>query len=252
MAMRERVGSFFRINRWLIVSLVALGAAVYVSTHYVRDVLDVVPRTNQTSPQPEATVVVARTNLPAYSVITAGDITVETVPASLVPPGAISASSQVVGQWTDEAVSAGVPIVHATVFAPQSANILAARIQPGDMAVDLPLTANQVVDGLVEPGDTISLFETITEQNGQQASEDFLNTVKVLAVNGSLTPVPATAGQNLTLILALPPRQVTELLFMQQKGSIEAVLDAPNAVTKPPIPFGTAQWQKPTPSGGGG
>lgn len=248
MVMKERVGSFFRVNRWLLVSLIALGAAVYVSTRYVDSVLSNAPHPGATSAVQEEAVVVVRTAVPAYEVVTAADVGIEQMPVGDVPVGAYTQVSQVVGQWTQEAIAPGLPIVSSDVFQPKSANILAARIHPGDMAVDLPLGANSVVDGLVEPGDTISLFTTITEKTGQQVTEDFLNSVKVLAVDGNLSQTtPPQAGQNLTLILALPPSQVAKLLFTQQKGAIEAVLDAPNAVTVPPKPFGTTQWEQPVP-----
>lgn len=241
----QSVGAFLRVNRWLVVALIALGAAVYLSTRYVHQVLAVEAPT-RTTQSATVDVVVARTSLPAFSVVGPGDVMIEQVPEAQAPPGSFTRLDQVVGKWTNESVSEGIPLVSSAVFAPQSANILASRIRPGDMAVDLPLTANDVVDGLVQPGDTISLFATVTERNNQQATEDFLNRVKVLAVNGSMTPASgSTVGQNLTLILALPPRQIAELLFMQQKGPIYAVLDAPNAKTLVPTPFTTSQWQMP-------
>lgn len=241
------MGTFLRVNRWLLAALLALGVAVYVSSRYVHQVLAVQSSTHTTQPV-TTDVVIARTSLPAFSVIGVGDVMIERVPVTQAPPGSFSQVDQVVGKWTNESLSQGIPVVSSAIFAPQSANILASRIRPGDMAVDLPLTANDVVDGLVQPGDAISLFATITEHNGQQATEDFLNQVKVLAVNGSMTPATSlTVGQNLTLILALPPRQIAQLLFMQQKGPIYAALDAPNAKTPVPIPYTTSQWQSPVP-----
>lgn len=229
-------------------SLIALGAAVYLSTRYVSETGLLRTTAAPTSaPVQTAPVIVARVALPAYSAITSAELLVEQVPVADVPPGALTALSQVAGRWTSQPLPAGVPVVATDVFAPKSANILAARIRPGDMAVDLPLGANQVVDGMVQPGDTISLFATISEKTGQQATEDFLNQIKVLAVNGSMTATAPTPGQNLTLILALPPGQVAELLFMQDKGPVQAVLDAPNAPTRAPVPYSTSQWQHPVP-----
>ena len=248
MASRESFGSFLRVNRWLMVGLVALGAAVYLSTRYVSEAGLIRPAATS-GPAPATTpVVVARVSLPAYSAVSATALEVEQVPAADVPPGALTSLSQAKGLWTSESVAVGVPLVASAVFSPKSANILASRIHPGNMAIDLPLPANDVVDGLVEPGDTISLFATITEKNGQQAAEDFLNQVKVLAVNGSMAASSTpTTGQNLNLILALPPGQVAQLLFMHEKGPVEAVLDAPNARTHPPLPYTISEWQHPVP-----
>jgi pilus assembly protein CpaB len=138
--------------------------------------------------------------------------------------------------------------VSSDVFQPQSANILAARIAPGDMATDLPLSASDAVDGLIQPGDTVSLFTTITESNGKVVTEDFMNRVKVLAVNGSMVPSSSpTPGQGETLILALPPEQIAALLFAEQKGTISAVLDAPHSTAQAPAPYGLTQWERPIP-----
>ena len=243
----ERVGSFFHVNRWLIVSLIALGAAVYLSARYVGTVLNAAPVQSVQAPQ-EAVIVVAAAPIGPYSVISSQDLRTETVLKADVPPGALANPASVVGRWTTTAIPAGVPVVSSSVFKPASANVLASRIHPGDMAIDLPLGANDVVDGMVQPGDTVSLFTTITERSGQQATEDFLNQVRVLAVNGSMSASQTpTVGQGLTLILALPPKQVSKLLFMEQKGAVTAVLDAPHAQTVPPSPFSTSQWQKPIP-----
>ena len=245
---RDRIGSFFRINRWLLVGLIVLGAAVYFSSRYVSQVGVLNNSAVSSRPASLSPVVVASTTLGSYSVITPNDLTVEQVPKADVPSGAFTSVSQLAGHWASESIAQGVPLVASEVFVPKSANVLASRIHPGNMAVDLPLSATAVVDGLVEPGDTVSIFATITEKNGQQATEDFLNQVKVLAVNGSMSPATtSTVGQNLTLILALPPHQVSELLFMQQKGAVEVVLDAPHARTSPPRPFNTSQWQQPIP-----
>lgn len=248
MAGRDNVGSFFRINRWLLVSLIVLGAAVYLSARYVSETGLLRATPSATSTPATMPVVAARVSLPAYSAISPVELVVEQVPVADVPPGALTAITQAKGLWTSQPVAAGVPLVSSVVFSPASANILASRIHPGDMAIDLPLGATSVVDGLVQPGDTISLFATITEKNGQQAMEDFLNQVKVLAVNGSMAPSSTpTTGQGLNLILALPPGKVAQLLFMQEKGPVEAVLDAPNAVTPPPTPYSSLNWQHPVP-----
>lgn len=243
---QNRIGSFLKVNRWLIISLIVLGFAVYFSVAYVHQLMTT--RASAVAPVKTVPVVIASASIPAYMPLTASDLTVESLPVGTVPPGSYSQVSDLVGQWSDEAIAAGVPVVSAQVFAPKTANILAARIHPGDMAVDLPLGASDAVDGLIDPGNTISLFTTITEKNGQQVTEDFLNDIKVLAVNGSLTPpTTPTTGQGLTLILALPPSQIVDLLFVEQKGPVEAALDAPNVHTKPPLPYGITNWQQPVP-----
>lgn len=241
-----RIGTFVKINRWLLVSLVVLGIAVYFSLTYVRQLMAV--KSTTTAAAKMVNVVVPTVAVPAYTPLAAKDLTVEAVPAATAPPGSYPTVAALTGQWSNEALAPGDPIVSSEVFAPKAANILAARIHRGDMAVDLPLGATSAVDGLIQPGDTISLFTTITEKNGEQVTEDFMNGIKVLAVNGSLTPpTTPTTGQSLTLILALPPEKIATLLFVERKGGVEAVLDSPNATVVPPKPYGTLNWQRPVP-----
>lgn len=248
MSTSERLRGFFRVNRGLILGLVALGVALYVSVAYVRQFLEV--HTATSSPAATATVpiVVARTAIPAMASVSSSDLEVIAWPRTSVPPGAYSSTTSLQGAWSQEAIAAGVPLVSSEVFVPKTANILAARIATGDMATDVPLSSRNSVDGLIQPGNTVSLFTTITESNGKPVTEDFLNDVKVLAVNGSLTTsTTSTVGQSETLVVALPPTQIAMLLFAQEKGTVTAVLDAPNSVVKVPTPYGQLQWQVPIP-----
>lgn len=244
--MGTRVGTFVKSNFWLIISLVMLGIAAYWSLTYVHNLMT--SRSSATAPVATVQVVVPSTGIAAYTPLTSANLKTISLPVGAVPPGSFNTVNALQGQWSNEALAVGVPIVSSEVIAPKTANILAARIHPSDMAIDLPLAANNAVDGLIYPGDTISLFTTITESNGQQVMEDFMNGVKVLAVNGSMVPATtSTVGQSVTLILALPPKDVAMLLFMENKGSVQAALDAPNAHPTPPTPYGTLKWQHPIP-----
>lgn len=243
-----RLGTFFRVNRWLLVSLVALGAATFFTLRYVHRLEQI----SSTKPTviPMTTIVVARTPISAMTPISVADLATESIPTPTAPSGAYTSLAALAGSWSQEAISAGVPVVANEVFLPKSANVLAARITPGDMATDVPLSAANAVDGLIEPGDKVSLFARIIEANKQSVVEDFLNRVSVLAVNGVMTPpvattAPPTTGQSETLILALSPAQISTLIFMQEKGPITAVLDAAVGTTRVPLPYGMAQWQVP-------
>lgn len=243
----SRLGTFLKHNRWLIISLLVLGVAAYLSLVYVRQLM-AINSTGTVAPVKTVDVVVPAVAVAAFTPLTASDLAVKAMPVSAVPPGSYSTLSSVEGQWSNEALAPGNPVVSSEVFAPKSANILAARIHPGDMAMDLPLSATNAVDGLIQPGNTISLFTTIKEKNGQQVTEDFMNHIKVLAVNGNLAAATSpTTGQSLTLILALPPEKIATLMFVSQKGSVQAVLDSPISPPSPPKPYGTLNWQRPVP-----
>ncbi len=246
MAVDGRIGAFIRINRWLLVSLIALGFAAYFSLQYVHKLQQV--HGAKASVIPMSTVVVARSVIQAMTPITANELTTESLPAASIPLGAYTTPTALAGAWSAEVVSPGIPVVASETFIPKSANIIAARIARGDMATDVPLGASNAVDGLIQPGDSVSLFTTITQSSGKSVVEDFLNRVPVLAVNGVLTPsTTSTPGQGETLILALNPAQIATLIYVQEKGTVTAVLDAPVGTTPVPLPYGVTQWETPIP-----
>lgn len=246
MAIAKRMGTFVHVNRWLLAGVIILGGAAYMSATYVKQMI--AAQTHVKTQVPMQAVLVASKAIAAYTPITAQDLTIKSFPTAAVPAGAFTSTSSAVGSWTNRAISPGLPVVSSEVFSPKSANVLASRITPGDLAIDVPISATNIVDGMVMPGDHITLFTKITGKTGQATMEDFMNNVQVLAVNGSMAPAAAaTTGQNLTLILALPPKKVTELLFAEQQGTLIAALNAPHSVIKRPTPYTISQWQTPIP-----
>lgn len=240
MIARDRIRQVLFVNRWLFVASLLLAGAVYASLRYVTDYMarQTAATTNATTP-----VLTVSTAMGAYVPISSADVTVKSYPTNLVPPGALTSPNQLTGAWTTEALSPGTPIVPAEIFRPTSSNIIAARISPGDMAIDLPLNAQDSVDGLILPGDHISIFTTIAGSKSTSATVDFLNNVPVLAVNGSLVPASTpTVGQGLTLILALPPRDISALIYAQQQGPLVVALDAPHSTASAPPPYNTSMY----------
>ncbi|WP_053960501.1 Flp pilus assembly protein CpaB [Sulfobacillus thermosulfidooxidans] len=246
MAIAKRMGTFFRINRWLLAGIVVIGVAAYVSARYVQIAIQ---QANAKTHVPTVQVLVASQPIAAYEPITSSMVTVKTYPVSAVPAGSYSSIQPLNGAWTTEAISPGVPLVSSEVFFPKTANVLAARINPQDMAVDVPLSSTNAVDGLIMPGDNIALFITITEKNGQKVIEDFMNHVKVLAVNGSMTPPSApTVGQSPNLIVAMTPSRIESLLFAEQNSSgFTAALESPHTKAQRPTPYGLNNLDTPVP-----
>ncbi|WP_028963195.1 Flp pilus assembly protein CpaB [Sulfobacillus thermosulfidooxidans] len=246
MAIAKRMGTFFRINRWLLAGIVIIGVAAYVSARYVQLAIQ---QANAKNHVPTVQVLVAAQPIAAYEPVTASLVTVKTYPESAVPSGAFSSLAGLNGAWTTEAISPGVPLVSSEVFFPKTANVLAARINPQDMAIDIPLSSTNAIDGLIMPGDNIALFITITEKNGQKVIEDFMNHVKVLAVNGSMTPPASpTIGQSPNLIVAMTPSRIEALLFAEQNSSgFIAALESPHTTAKRPTPYSLNNLDTPIP-----
>ncbi len=246
MAIAKRMGSFFRINRWLLAGIIVMGLAAYASARYVQIAIQ---RADAKTRVPTVQVLVASQAIAAYEPVTPSMFTPKTYPASAVPPGAYSSPQSLSGAWSTEAVSPGMPIVPSEVFFPKAANVLAARISPGDMAVDIPLSSTNAIDGLIMPGDNVALFITITPKSGPKEIEDFMNHVKVLAVNGSMSPPSSPGvGQSPNLIVAMTPSRIERLLFAEQNSSgFTAALESPHSKATRPTPYGLTKLDTPIP-----
>ncbi len=245
----SRVKQFLAVNRWLLVAVILCAAAVYISFRYVTQYMQ--QQAQQQRTVATAPVLVLTTATAAFEPLVAGDVTIRRYPVTLIPPGALSSMASLTGAWTTEALVPGVPLVGSDVFIPKTSNVIAARINPHDMAVDLPLGSADAVDGLIDPGDHISLFTQITPSGSTTPNpvvEDFMNNIPVLAVNGSMTPsATPTVGQGLTLILALPPEKIASLIFAEQHGTLVAALDAPHSTAQVPVPYSQKTYLTPIP-----
>ncbi len=241
-----RVGTFFRVNRWLLAGIVVMGIAAYVSARYVQIAIE---RADVQTRVPTVSVLVAASPIPAYSPVGGSNVVLKSFPASSVPAGSYASLVGLTGAWTTEAIAPGLPLVSSDVFFPKTANVLAARLSPHDMAVDVPLSAVSSIDGLIMPGDNIALFISLKQKSGTLELEDFMNDVKVLAVNGSMAaPSAPSVGQSPNLIVAMNPKNIEALLYAEQNTSgFTAALESPHTVAQAPAPYGMANLQAQSP-----
>ncbi len=246
MAIAKKMGSFIRINRWLLAGIVVMGVAAYASARYVQIAIQ---RADAKTRVPTVQVLVANQAISSYQPINPSMLSYKTYPTSAVPAGSFPSVQGLSGAWSTEAIAPGVPIVSGEVFFPKTANVLAARISPGDMAVDVPLSSTNAIDGLIMPGDNVALFITITPKKGSKEIEDFMNHVKVLAVNGSMSsPSTPAVGQSPNLIVAMTPSRIERLLFAEQNSSgFTAALESPHTKAKRPTPYGLTNLNTPVP-----
>lgn len=242
----NRLRQVITVNRWLFLAVILGMVAVYLSLRFVAQVSHraVVGHSNVAT----VPVVVAVGPIGAFVPLVPQDVVVKQFPQNLAPPNALSSLSSLSGAWTTASVAPGMPIGQSAVFFPKTSDVLASRIAPGDLAVDLPLGSANAVDGLVVPGDRITLFTTIPGTGTASSVEDFMNNIPVLGVNGLLTPsTTSTIGQGLTLILALPASRIPGLLYAEQQGKLVAALDPPHSTAPIPAPYTTQMYLKPVP-----
>lgn len=242
----NRFRQVITVNRWLFLAVILGMVAVYLSLQYVA----AVSQRTEVGHGNVATVpvVVAQSAIGAFTPLVPQDVVIKQFPQNLAPPDALSSLSGISGAWTTVAVAPGMPVSLSAVFFPKTSDVLASRIAPKDLAVDVPLTSVNAIDGLIVPGDRITLFNTIPGSATTSVVEDFMNNIPVLGVNGLLTPsTTSTIGQSITLILALPASRIPQLIYAEQQGKLVAALDPPHSSASIPAPYTTQMYLRPVP-----
>ncbi len=241
-----RLRQVITVNRWLFLAVILGMVAVYLSLQYVAQAAHRTEAGHVTVAT--VPVVVAAGPIGAFTPLVPQDVVVKAFPQNLAPPHALSSLSGISGAWTTTAVAPGIPISQSNLFFPKTSDVLASRIAPQDLAVDVPLSSANAIDGLVAPGDHITLFTTIPGSGTTSVVEDFMNNIPVLGVNGLLTPsTTSTIGQGVTLILALPASRIPALLYAEQQGKLVAALDPPHSSASVPAPYTTQMYLRPVP-----
>jgi Flp pilus assembly protein CpaB len=226
--------AWWKINRWLIIGVLALAIAVYAGLRVMA------LRPQQAVPtQTTVPVFVVSQPVPADSPLLANDVVERAYPINLIPPGAFRGS--IVGEYTTEALQPGEVLLANQLFVPATSDLIASRLPPGDVAFDLSLSAQSEVDGVISPGDHVTILETLGPgmPGAGSAGETrvFLQHVDVLAVNGALTG-PATPGAGEQLILAVPLVDAEALTFAEQHAPLTLVLERPDAHLGTVAPYG--------------
>lgn len=230
--------AWWRVNKWLVATVILVGAAVYAALTWLEASNRTAP--SAAPPRPKTAIVyVLRSPMANGTQITAADLSAVSWPLNLIPPGVLKTPPE--GLWTAEALPAGVPLVQQDVINPATSDLVAVHIPPGDVAMDLSLGPSAEVDGVVVPGDHVSVLVTVGQTpNSKSETEWFLRHVVVLAVNGQIAGT-ATPGAGESLILALTPTQALGLQYAESNGSLSVVLERPGEQLSPVAPYGR-QW----------
>jgi len=230
-----QVRTWWRVNRWLLLAVLLVALALYAGLKVLST------RAVASASQPVATVpvLVVTTPIAADSPVSPADVSVRQYPANLAPPGIYRGA--VTGLWAAEALAPGEVLLQSQVFSPKSSDIIADRLPVGMVAFDLALPPSSTVDGVIAPGDHVTILATVN-----QVSEVFLSHVRVLGINGSLSGAPA-AGAAEQLILALSLRDAEALAFAETHGTLSVVLERPGSPPSKTASYGPG-W--PAPPGG--
>lgn len=182
--------------------------------------------------KPPVTLVVAATNLPAGTVVTAADITTATMPAPGLPH-ALTTPPAVIGRRLTLPVEAGQPFVAADV----AATPILQGVPAGDVAVMLPVSLASSDN--VKPDDLVDVIWVGAGTTGTTAAGPAvpagtviargLRVLAVLNQNGGPVQAPGSTGINAstpaTVEVAVPAYEAGQLAVAAASGRFWLALD---------------------------
>ncbi len=166
---------------------------------------------------PTVDVVVAASDLPVRTPITAEMLTTRAYPTQLVPTGSLTGTAEIVGQTTATAIYKGQPIVRAQLGTPGRA--ATAAIEPGKVLVAFPTSDPLTVAGLINAGDHIDILASVLQGSGENAkvSQTTLQNLEVLDV---LTPTKDQPARATSLVFAVDHQVAVVMKYLRDSAAV--------------------------------
>jgi len=147
------------------------------------------------APVDTVSILVARSDLAARTVLTADMLTAKDYPKQLIPSGALVNEAEAVGQTTLAAVPSGAPILRGQLVAAAGKRGASVAIDPGKVLVSFPTTDPLTAGGFVEAGDRVDILATVATGSGEnpKRTQTMIQNLDVLQVIGPTKEQPQRA-----------------------------------------------------------
>jgi pilus assembly protein CpaB len=244
-----------RTNRWLLIGAAALavlaGVLIFVALNAASD--DSGSKSTKATGGNE-TVLVAKNTVDANTRLTADMFDTVSVPQSIMVVNPVSNTTSIVGTVTRNQILKGQQLSFDQIGQSlgQQEDQIAFSITEGWRGFAVPVSASQIVAGLIVPDDRVDVIMTYTEKRGDQditRVETILQNIRVLALaqttvenqptlNAQGTPIAQDPTKTLgmrpndvkpdpsagTATLELTPDQVQQLTAAMAKGNLSLAL----------------------------
>src|SRR5882762_3369027 len=179
--------------------------------------------------EPGMDIVVAVNDLQVGAKLEDRDVRLARFQQSVIPPGAFTKKSQVVGRGVVLPVSKGEFILPNKLAAANAGSGLPSLIPPGMRAVSVRVNDVVSVAGFVQPGTHVDVLATGNQGGGNdRQTTTVLENVLVLAVGKSLDRNASADAQTAPVItLAVSPDDAQKLALVSQEGRIQLSLRNP-------------------------
>ena len=151
--------------------VIAIGATLVLRGHLLR------LEARAAAAGPGAPTLVAAVDLSRGSTVEAGDVSLQSVPESYRPPGALDSVEEAAGRMLAADVMAGEPLTAARLAT--AGGPVASMVPAGLRAVPVPAAAPR---GLLAPGDRVDVLATFAA--GQPHTETVVEGAEVLSILG--------------------------------------------------------------------
>ena len=139
-------------------------------------------------------IVVAKADVPARTVLTAAMLAHRDYPRDLVPSGALANDAEAVGQTTLATVPSGAPVLRGQLVAADGKRGNSLTIEPGKVLVSFP--TSDPGGGFVEIGDHVDILATVVSGAGEnpKRTQTMIQNLEVLQVVGPTRDQPQRAS----------------------------------------------------------
>ena len=188
-----------------------------------------------------ASVIIAASDIPANTLITAGMIKTIDLPAEAVVSGAITDKAQEIGKISKAEIFSGEQLISAKFVSAGDSNekSFAYAIEPGMRAISIAVDETSGLAYMITPGNHVDIIGEFvsTTNNGTDENEKkisyttmILENITVLAVDNVFSKAGKASNDKpeyTTLTLQVTPKQAMELSTAQFEGQIRLILRSP-------------------------
>jgi pilus assembly protein CpaB len=207
---------------FLIFSVLAAGVASMVIYSVVQNLNEELQ--NAQKPDETTKVVQAARHLYPGTMIKRADLVFKELPPAYVPEGAFLEADSLVGRVPQERILAN-EFIREERLADEDAGFGLNALVPRHMrAVSIPLGADKIVSGFVEPGNYVDLLVTLND--GGLRTVTLMEAITLLAIDNRLGggTTDGTGGGGPSITLAVSPEDAEKLQYASNTGTITLTL----------------------------
>lgn len=172
---------------------------------------------------PRAQVVLAKTTIPKGTEIQPSLLESEMWPVAMVPQGAVSEPTEVVGQYALADVMPGEVVMAHRVGARDDQGLVW-HLAPGERAIAVSISGISGLESELALGSRVDVLGTLLDyRTGLEHSLVVLEDIPLLGISAHHDPYGAVLGKQ-TVVLAVSPDQAKRLALFDSSGSLQLLL----------------------------